>query len=284
MKPAVRSSSSGKRASWTRISVSADEHVRRGLQQRHWLRLHAALTGLLALLLMLAISAGLLQAGMRSMGWRYGLALAGGYVLYLLLVRLWAGCMLRRDWNADASGGDGGSGGSSAGGSTRGPADVIHGGEGGSFGGGGSSGDWSAAAVDASGADASGAAAPGAESASSGIDWGGGLDAIDGEGVVVLPVLALFALMLLAFTGLGSLLWLVWGSELFLAVAVEVAFALLMARSLYVMEREGWLLAALRLSWKPMLGALLGAVALGLLCDWLFPGADTLAQVLESLR
>ena len=264
MKPAVRSSSSGKRASWTRISVSADEHVRRGLQQRHWLRLHAALTGLLALLLMLAISAGLLQAGMRSMGWRYGLALAGGYVLYLLLVRLWAGCMLRRDWNADASGGDGGSGGS--------------------FGGGGSSGDWSAAAVDASGADASGAAAPGAESASSGIDWGGGLDAIDGEGVVVLPVLALFALMLLAFTGLGSLLWLVWGSELFLAVAVEVAFALLMARSLYVMEREGWLLAALRLSWKPMLGALLGAVALGLLCDALFPEADTLAQVIKSLR
>ena len=242
MKPAVRSSSSGKRASWTRIRISADEHVRRGLQQRHWLRLHAALTGLLALLLMLAISAGLLQAGMRSMGWRYGLALAGGYVLYLLLVRLWAGCMLRRDWNADASGGDGGSGGSSAGG----PADVIHSGEGGSFGGGGSSGDWSAAAVEASGADASGAAAPGAESASSGIDWGGGLDAIDGEGVVVLPVLALFALMLLAFTGLGSLLWLVWGSELFLAVAVEVAFALLMARSLYVMERDGWLLVALR--------------------------------------
>lgn len=284
MKPAVRSSSSGKRASWTRISVSADEHVRRGLQQRHWLRLHAALTGLLALLLMLAISAGLLQAGMRSMGWRYGLALAGGYVLYLLLVRLWAGCMLRRDWNADASGGDGGSGGSSAGGSTRGPADVIHSGEGGSFGGGGSSGDWSAAAVDASGADASGAAAPGAESASSGIDWGGGLDAIDGEGVVLLPVLALFALMLLAFTGLGSLLWLVWGSELFLAVAVEVAFALLMARSLYVMERDGWLLVALRLSWKPMLGALLSAVALGLLCDAFFPEADTLAQVIKSLR
>ena len=136
----------------------------------------------------------------------------------------------------------------------------------------------------ASGADASGAAAPGAESASSGIDWGGGLDAIDGEGVVLLPVLALFALMLLAFTGLGSLLWLVWGSELFLAVAVEVAFALLMARSLYVMERDGWLLVALRLSWKPMLGALLSAVALGLLCDALFPEADTLAQVIKSLR
>jgi hypothetical protein len=33
------------------------------------------------------------------MGLRYGLALACGYLLYLLLVRLWAGCMLRRDWD-----------------------------------------------------------------------------------------------------------------------------------------------------------------------------------------
>ena len=45
----------------------------------------------------------------------------------------------------------------------------------------------------------------------------------------------------------------------------------------------GWLLAALRISWKPVLGALVAAVALGLLADWLFPQADTLAQVLRSL-
>jgi hypothetical protein len=50
-----------------------------------------------------------------------------------------------------------------------------------------------------------------------------------------------------------------------------------------VVEREGWLLAALRISWKPVLGALVAAVALGLLADWLFPQADTLAQVLRSL-
>ena len=75
-----------------------------------------------------------------------------------------------------------------------------------------------------------------------------------------------------------------FGSELFLAVAVEVAFALLMARSLYVMEREGWLLVALRISWKPMLGALLVVVALGFVCDYAFPQADTLSQVLRTVR
>ena len=208
MKPAARSKRPSQRSSWTRIRISAEERMRRNLQQRHWLRLHAALTGLLALLLMLGISAGLLHAGVRSMGWRYGLALAGGYALYLLLVRLWAECMIRRDWDPGLPDGGGSGGGSGGSGGTRG-ADVIHSGEGGSFGGGGSSGDWSMGGPDVLGAP--GVATPGAvdQAASSGIDWGGGLDAIDGEGVVLLPVLALFAMLLLAFTGLGSLLWLV---------------------------------------------------------------------------
>ena len=80
------------------------------------------------------------------------------------------------------------------------------------------------------------------------------------------------------------LLWLVFGADLFLTVAVEVAFALLMARMLYVVEREGWLLAALRMSWKHMLGVLVVAVMLGALADWGFPQADTLVQVLHALR
>ena len=101
---------------------------------------------------------------------------------------------------------------------------------------------------------------------------------------ILVPGLLVFAALLVAVTGAGSLLWLVFGADLFLAVAVEVAFALLMARTLYVVEREGWLLAALRLSRKPVLGALVAAVALGALADWLFPHADTLVQVLRTLR
>lgn len=251
-----------RRNAWTRIALPAEQQLRRQLQNRHWLRLHAWLTGGLTLAVMAALSAVLLHVGMRSMGLRYGLVLAAGYGVYLLLLRLWAEAMLRRSWDAPGdlpwSGGAG-----------RGGAIPVESGQGGSFGGGGASGHWDGA---------------GETLGSSAADLPLGLDAVDAEGVVLLPVLLVFAVLLLALTGAGSLLWLMFGAELFLAVAVEVAFALLMARTLYVMEREGWLLVALRLSWKPVLGALLLAVALGWACDVLFPQAETLAQALRALR
>lgn len=263
-------------ASWTRVQLGRDQHMRRRLQKRHWLRLHAALTGGLSLAAMSLISLCLLHAGVHSMGLRYGLALACGYLLYLLLVRLWAGCMLRRDWDAGDAGADvPGSSGKSGGADTADTAG-FESGQGGSYGGGGAGGHWG-----------DGAAVPDIAPASSGLELPdvdvSGLDALDEGAVVLVPVLLIFAVLLVAVTGMGSLVWLVFGADLFLTVAVEVAFALLMTRTLYVVEREGWLPAALRISWKPVLGALVAAVALGLLADWLFPQADTLAQVLRSL-
>lgn len=263
-------------ASWTRVQLGRDQHMRRRLQKRHWLRLHAALTGGLSLAAMSLISLCLLHAGVHSMGLRYGLALACGYLLYLLLVRLWAGCMLRRDWDAGDAGADvPGSSGKSGGADTVDTAG-FESGQGGSYGGGGADGHWD-----------DGAAVSDIAPASSGLELpdvdGSGLDGLDEGAVVLVPVLLIFAVLLVAVTGMGSLVWLVFGADLFLTVAVEVAFALLMTRTLYVVEREGWLPAALRISWKPVLGALVAAVALGLLADWLFPQADTLAQVLRSL-
>lgn len=263
-------------ASWTRVQLGRDQHMRRRLQKRHWLRLHAALTGGLSLAAMSLISLCLLHAGVHSMGLRYGLALACGYLLYLLLVRLWAGCMLRRDWDAGDAGADvPGSSGKSGGADTADTAG-FESGQGGSYGGGGAGGHWG-----------DGAAVPDIAPATSGLELPdvdvSGLDALDEGAVVLVPVLLIFAVLLVAVTGMGSLVWLVFGADLFLTVAVEVAFALLMTRTLYVVEREGWLPAALRISWKPVLGALVAAVALGLLADWLFPQADTLAQVLRSL-
>ncbi|MPS96435.1 hypothetical protein [Comamonas sp.] len=260
-------------AAWTQVQLGRDQHMRRCLQKRHWLRLHAALTGGLSLAAMSLISLCLLHAGVHSMGLRYGLALACGYLLYLLLVRVWAGCMLRRDWNtgdvpSDGPGFGGGSGSADAG--------ALESGQGGSYGGGGAGGSWEA-----------GAAVPEVAPVSSGVELPdvdvSGLDALDEGAVVIVPVLLVFAALLVAVTGMGSLVWLVFGADLFLTVAVEVAFALLMTRTLYVVEREGWLPAALRISWKPVLGALVTAVALGALADWLFPEADTLAQLLRSL-
>ena len=265
-------------ASWTRVQLRREDQLRRRLQKRHWLRLHAVLTGGISLGVMSLLSLALLHAGVHSMALRYGVALASGYLLYLLLVRLWVDCMLRRDWNpgdvpADIPGSSGGTASPDA-------TASLESGQGGSYGGGGATGDWGGDPAQL--LDSGTALGEVASSASSGIDIPdiGGLD----EGVVIVPVLLVFAALLIAVTGAGSLLWLVFGAELFLTVAVEVAFALLMARTLYVVEREGWLQAALRISWKPVLGALVTAVLLGAVADWCFPQADTLVQVLRTLR
>lgn len=252
--------------------------MRRQLQSRHWVRLHAWLTGLFTLAVMAALSAVLLHFGMHSMALRYGLVLAAGYGVYLLLVRLWAEAMLHRSWDLPVDLPWPGGSASGETGAQLSEAGAQLSGQGGSFAGAGASGGWD------SGGEALGSAAESLAEGAGGVDLSAGLEAVDADGVVLLPVLLVFGLLLLALTGAGSLLWLMFGSELFLAVAVEVSFALLMARTLYVMEREGWLLVALRLSWKPVLGALLVTVALGWACDFFFPQADTLAQVVRALR
>lgn len=267
---------------WTQIRIP-QAPLRRRLQQRHWLRVHVALMGLLTLAAMLGMSALMLHSGVHSMAVRYGVALLGGYAVYLVLLRLWAACMLRRpdaaldSWVVDLpSAGNGGSGGPTQ--DTKVTADAFDSAGGGDFAGGGASGHWSTEATGSMGKAPAAVADQGSKLLP---DWGG-IDGLDLEGVVLLPVLLVFGGLLLLFTGAGTLLWAALGTELLLAVAVEVAMALLMARSLYVMEREGWLLVALRMSWKPMLAAVLVGVLVGALCDWWLPGADSLGQVLRS--
>ena len=103
--------------------------------------------------------------------------------------------------------------------------------------------------------------------------------------IPLLPIiLAVFAGLVMSFLGLGALLWLYFGVDALLTVAVELAFSMMAARALVRVEREGWLLAAVRLSWKPLLGALVCAVALGALMDWWLPEANTLREVLAHLR
>lgn len=58
-----------------------------------------------------------------------------------------------------------------------------------------------------------------------------------------------------------------FGWEALLPLAVELAFSYVSARTAVRVVREGWLTAAVRLTWKPMLGALLCAVLLGAVMD-----------------
>ena len=100
------------------------------------------------------------------------------------------------------------------------------------------------------------------------------LGGADEGAVVVIPVVAIFLIGAAVFLGAGSLLLLFFGFEVLLTVAVELAFSYVSARAAVRMVREGWMSAAVRLTWKPLLGALACAVALGAAIDHFIPAAN----------
>lgn len=254
------------------------QHMASTLQKKHWLRLHGLCMGLLVLLVMWAVTAALLHSGVTSMALRYAISLGVGYAVYLLVLRLWAAYLVRnayarkRDDNA-VDGLD-----------VLNPTPDLHLGDvtpdfssggGGNFGGGGASGDWADVDLASAASDASGSWTGAADVA----DIGG-----DEAGIIIVPILAVFAGLLLAFFGFGALLWLYFGVDVLLTVAVELAFSMMTARALVRVERAGWLASAVRLTWKPLLGALVCAVALGALADWWVPEATTLREVIAHIR
>lgn len=265
--------SSARRSNFRSIRIEEDALVRH-LRRRHTLWLHGWLMGLITLGVMWGAAALQRHAGVDSLALRYAVTLGVGYLCYLLLLRIWAGMLVREeersidDPGIDVSWPDG-SGAPQDGG--------LHSGGGGDFGGGGADGGFEAP-LDAVG-DAGGSLL--GDAASGALD---GLGAADEGAIVIIPVLAVFGAVLAALFGAGWLLLLYFGSEALLAAAVELAFAYTAARTVVRVEREGWLLAAIRLSWKPLLGALVCAVALGALIDHFVPQAETLAEAVRMWR
>ena len=242
--------------------------LQRDLRQRHWLWLHGWCIGLVVLASMWAVSHLQMVWSSNSLAWRYGVTLGVGYVVYLLVLRLWAAALVRREAPLDAAGDislpdfDG------AASVPRVGLPEWSAGSGGDFAGAGASGDFSAAA------DLGGDVASGALDAVAGSDEGA---------VVVIPVVVVFLIGLAVLLGAGSLLMLYFGADALLAVAVEIAFGYVSARTAVRVVREGWLSAVLRLTWKPLLGALFCAVALGALIDHFIPQANSLPQSIKAI-
>ena len=244
------------------------------LQRRHSLRLHGWCIGSFTLAVMWAVSHAQMLLGVQSLALRYLVTLGAGYLAYLLVLRLWAAWLLRPA-RKDGSALDGadllpdigwptGRGG--------GPA-VPRSGGGGDYAGGGASGEWSAA--DGGLEDSLGDAASGALEAAGSADEGA---------IVVVPVLAIFLLGAALFFGAGALALLYFGWDVLLAVAMELAFSVAAARAVMGAERAGWLAAAVRLTWKPLLGAVLCAVVLGACLDRFMPEARSLPHAVHLLR
>lgn len=258
-----------------------ESRIERDLRQRHSLRLHGVGMGAATLLLTWGLSHLQMVLGVESLAVRYLVSLGLGYLCYLGLLRWWAGRLLGRQGAdlPDLSGGTdvdlplpGGSG-------VRLPS--ISPGGGGDFAGGGASGEFSA--------DSASVVTDAGERAMSGMvdaagDALGGVADADEGAVVVIPVLAIFVILAALVAGAGALAVLYFGWEALLAVAVELSFACVAGNAAGRLAREGWFMAALRLTWKPLLGAVLAATVLGATIDYFVPQAHSLPDVLRLLR
>jgi hypothetical protein len=251
-----------------------ESRVVRDLRQQRLLWLHGLWIGLLTLAVTWGISALQMRWGVESLAVRYLVSLGAGYLVYLLTLRLWAAALLRRpsegghDWSGlDLPGGEGGG--------ARLPP--IESGAGGDFGGGGASGDFSVDAASASDGVVDGVADLAGNAIAAAADS-------DEAAIVVVPVVAIFVLGCAIFFGAGALFLLYFGWEVLLTVAVELAFSYASARAAVRVTREGWASAAVRLTWKPLAGALVCAVTLGATIDHFIPTAQTLPQALSMVR
>lgn len=249
--------------------------VERDLHQRHRLWLHGWCIGAIILSLMWATAHLQLLMGSDSLALRYLVTLGAGYLGYLLVLRLWAGALVGRESAGLDGSGDlpmPGSGRSSHPEAFEPPAPSMQSGGGGDFGGGGASGDFS---VDGKAGEGLGDLASGALEIAGGADEGA---------VVVVPVVAVFLIGVAILFGAGSLLLLYFGWEALLTVAVELAFSYVSARTAVRVVREGWLSSVLRLTWKPLLGALFCAVLLGAAIDYFIPSAHSLPHALKIIK
>ncbi|MRD46743.1 hypothetical protein GHT07_05615 [Caenimonas koreensis DSM 17982] len=245
--------------------------IEQHLRARHPLWMYGWLIGLAVLGLMWGAAHLQMMAGLHSLALRYLLTLGIGYLFYLLVLRWWAGALVDRS-SLDISGLDGPGISHSPSGPDLSAVDLpgMHAGGGGDFAGGGATGDFSAG-----GGDFVGGVAQGAVEIAAGSEEGA---------VVVVPVVAVFLIGLALIFGAGSLLMLYFGWEALLTAAVEIAFSYVSARTAMRVVREGWLSAVVRLTWKPLLGAVACAVLLGGAIDYFIPAANSLPQAIHMIR
>ena len=263
-----------RRSNWRSVRLTEREQIAQTLQQRHSLQWHGLCIGSLTLLGMLLAAWMQKTLGVHQLSVRYAVTLTVGYLVYLLVLRLWATWLVQPEGKAKDSGWDAG--------------DAID------------AGDMALDVVDlarsatrvrphvsmpSDGGDTSGAL----DGAAQGLgDLAGGalegLGSADEGAVVVVPVVAIFAIVALLVMGAGSLALLFFGWDVLLAVAVELAFSVTTARVAMGVERAGWLGAAVRLTWKPLLAATLCAAVLGAALQHFLPEAQSLPHAVRLLR
>jgi hypothetical protein len=210
------------------------------ITQRFFVRWHMTAILVGVLLSGVVCSALLLHLGLRSMPWRYLLAVTGSYLVFFALIRLWLLYVSIAGGGRSVAGPGFGDPGNLGGGfpdssPSSGPGFNPGGG---SFGGGGAS-----ASFDAPGGSGGGGSSGGSWSSGSGSGWG--LDLDDGW-----LVLVAFALLLIAVTGTG--VYLIYQAPHILGeAAFQVALATSLRRAAKRVIGFGWTGSVLRSTWIP---------------------------------
>jgi hypothetical protein len=247
--------------------------VRADLHQRRWLRWHCFLIGTLTLLTAWLASHTLMRLGSEALWLRYGMAFAVAYAVFVVLLYAWARWLLSRD-QADATRADGGWGGGDGaaapgGGNASGGVPFRSGG-GGDFGGAGAGGSFDAPASEAL-----------AETAGGALELAG---AADEAAIVLLPLAVVAALAAGLAVVFGFVVFGLFGVEVLLTVAVEVALASIGGALAYKAGREGWLRAAWRRTRGPAACALVALMGVGAAIDAWMPQANSLPAAVRLLR
>jgi hypothetical protein len=220
------------------------------LRKHRWLRLHVALIAAACLGCLMAVGALLRLLGVHSLGLRYALSLPLSYLAYLGLLRLWAAYLLDRSEPASVSAGDG--------------VDAVD----------------LASAVDLGDVGVglgrvAGAALEGAASADEGA-------------LVLVPLAAVVAVVVGLAVVLGAGMTWLFGVDILLAVAVEVALASVAGgiawRHAPQFGRDGWLMCALGHTWRGALLIWVAGVGIGAALDHWMPGVESLPQAIQHWR
>lgn len=249
-----------------------EQQVRADLLARRWLRLHAFLIAATMFAACWGLSATLMHFGVERLSVRWALSLALTYPVFVGALWLWCRWLLSRDeGDLQADGLDL----STPHGDVRGDGlPPFQSGGGGDFGGGG---------------------------ASASFDGGGASDVVEGAGkafgkglevafaaeegaVVAVPLVLVVGVAVAVAAGLGIAVFGLFGIEVLLGVAVEVAFASAGGALAWRARREGWLAHSLSRTWAPMLAVLIVAAGTGAAIDRWLPQAHSLPQALRLLR
>lgn len=235
-----------------------------------------------------ACSAIMLRLGMTSMAWRYPIAVLVGYIVFLILLRLWL--WWQSEESVIGSGGDVGNVGVDgdlivAAGDLSipdigsGSGDTFSLGGGGDFGGGGAGGSWSDADVKAPIPVAfSSSASP--TSFSAGSSSSSGLPDIDVDLDEGLALIVVVVVLLLVFS---ALIYVIWIAPVLLAeLVIDAAVVGSLYRPVKNIERTHWLRTALRRTAIPAGIVMLLFFLAGFVMQAAVPEAVTIGQFLDA--